>query len=431
MGMFGGIKAALAKGRDPGSDGISFFDRLYAAGGIAQGDQSAAMELRKFARERVEKARKDAAMADLLSAFGPQVQTTPTPDVSVSRMPQMTPPAPIDSLAMSRPQMPQAAPPPPAQVSAGISDYGDPRLMTLLNRATMAGIPLTAQMELLKNRSKKSYEQGVQYGDYASDNPAFIPKQIEGAQPSFGPNGSVSMRPIEGAQNVAAGMAGAVTGAQEQAKASWDLVTVPIGGRTVMLPRAVAAPLLTRQFGGQADLPNDFGRTRAPEDAAAAQALAVARANAQGDVEAGRTARRAAIPAQVDALDNMERLLPDVISGFGADARLQAARMLAATGNEDAKRKVAATETFINQGRILVANIIKTFGSNPTEGERKFAERMSGADAQLNPETLKEGIRLQRARIARDVGDQPAQSGGQWTPEQARAELARRRAGAR
>lgn len=105
--------------------------------------------------------------------------------------------------------------------------------------------------------------------------------------------------------------------------------------------------------------------------------------------------------------------------------------MLAATGNEDAKRKVAATETFINQGRILVANIIKTFGSNPTEGERKFAERMSGADAQLNPETLKEGIRLQRARIARDVGDQPAQSGGQWTPEQARAELARRRAGAR
>lgn len=83
--------------------------------------------------------------------------------------------------------------------------------------------------------------------------------------------------------------------------------------------------------------------------------------------------------------------------------KLQAARAMAATGNEDATRKVKATETFINQGRVLVADMIKTFGANPTEGERKYAERMSGADAQLNPETLREGIRLQRARINRDL----------------------------
>jgi hypothetical protein len=98
----------------------------------------------------------------------------------------------------------------------------------------------------------------------------------------------------------------------------------------------------------------------------------------------------------------MKALLPDVVAGFGSDVQLQTQRALAAFGNEDAKRKVAATETFINQGRVLVSQIIKSFGANPTEGERKYAEKMAGADAELNPATLAEGIRLAEERSARE-----------------------------
>jgi hypothetical protein len=108
----------------------------------------------------------------------------------------------------------------------------------------------------------------------------------------------------------------------------------------------------------------------------------------------------------------MEAMLPDVIAGFGSDARIAAARALAATGNEDAQRRVAATATFQNEARQLVASILPMFGANPTEGERKYAEQMSGADVSYTPETLQEGIRLARERVARDEAAYAASQGG-------------------
>lgn len=241
---------------------------------------------------------------------------------------------------------------------------------------------------------------------------AFMPDLGRGVMPAPGGGAAV----IPGFANAAAGIAGAEAGAQEEAKAGWDLVEVPMAdGTTVKLPRAVAAPMLAKQFtGGPA--PAGFGRTQSPGDRVREEGAA----RTEVEQEAALQAKVAGAAGQLEALDNMESLLPDVIAGFGAGPRIQAARALAAAGNEQASKEVAATETFLNQGRVLVASIIKSFGSNPTEGERAFAERMSGADAELNPATLKEAIRLQRARIYREMREAgratPAHPPGQRKP---------------
>jgi hypothetical protein len=125
---------------------------------------------------------------------------------------------------------------------------------------------------------------------------------------------------------------------------------------------------------------------------------------ARNEVAAAETARSRASAAvrTLPQLANMEALLPDVIAGYAAEQRLSAARALAATGNQDAIRQVRATETFKNEARQLVAAILPFFGTNPTEGERKYAEQMSGADVSYTPESLAEGIRLARERQARE-----------------------------
>lgn len=58
---------------------------------------------------------------------------------------------------------------------------------------------------------------------------------------------------IPGYADAVAGIAGATTGAQEQAKAPWTLVDVPQSdGSTIKLPLAIAAPMLAARAGAQA-----------------------------------------------------------------------------------------------------------------------------------------------------------------------------------
>lgn len=270
----------------------------------------------------------------------------------------------------------------------------------------------------------------------------FIPSLDKGQEPLFDSNGRiVAVRNMDGSVKAAADMAGAVTGAQELAKAGLDLIyTEADDGSAVQETRAqavdrvtggaVGLPALPGSTGPRAPVspaggaPPRLGVRQSPADAAAAKVIAEATASRQAE----RPQKEAVWNSQLAALTEMEALLPDVVAGFGAQPRLQLERAKAAMGDEAAQRKVAATQTFINQGRVLVAQIIKSFGSNPTEGERKFTEQMSGADAELDPKTLAEGIRLQRERIAREMN---AQGGGPTTtrrptPEEARAELKRR-----
>lgn len=217
----------------------------------------------------------------------------------------------------------------------------------------------------------------------------FIPQFDKGQEPLYDSRGQiVAIRNIDGSVQSAAEMAGAVEGAKARATAPYEFVNVPTpSGAPGVTSKANAAG---RTFIGQS-----------PAEAARAEAMA------RGDADRANALEQRATQAasQLATLDNMERLLPDVISGFGAETRLNAARALAFAGNEGAAKQVTATETYLNEARNLVSDIIKSFGANPTEGERKYAERMSGADANLNPETLREGIRLRRERINRDLAN--------------------------
>ena len=126
----------------------------------------------------------------------------------------------------------------------------------------------------------------------AADAPNFIPTLPNGTMPD-GRGGAVNIPGVVGAQ---AEQAGATAGAQEQAKAGWDLVDVPLSnGSSIKLPRAVAAPMLVQAATGRGLLPaamatggppssaepGQFGVTQTPAEAE----LAKTRAATQGQRE--------------------------------------------------------------------------------------------------------------------------------------------------
>jgi hypothetical protein len=182
-----------------------------------------------------------------------------------------------------------------------------------------------------------------------------------------------------------ASYAGVTAGAEAAARAPYQFVTTTDAqGRPITMAASQAAGNV---FTGQAP----------------AEAI-VAEGTARNQVAAAETnrARASAAMRVLPTLDTMERLLPDVITGFNADLELQTARATAGI-NPTARRRATATQTFQNEARQVVAGILPMFGTNPTEGERKYAEQMSGADVSYTPEALQEGINLARTRAAREA----------------------------
>jgi hypothetical protein len=82
----------------------------------------------------------------------------------------------------------------------------------------------------------------------------------------------------------------------------------------------------------------------------------------------------------IPALDRMDVLLTtgDVITGAGAELRLQAARGLAFAGNRDAQRQVAATQEYQNLAKSLAAGMAKTLGSNPSNADVALLTQVTG-----------------------------------------------------
>ena len=248
----------------------------------------------------------------------------------------------------------------------------------------------------------------------------FIPDIPEGAMPLYDDRGQiVAIRNIDGAVQAivereratndarnasTASYARAIAGESSAGSAPYEFVNVPTpSGAPAVISRAEAAG---RVFQGQA-----------PSDAIRAEGVA------RNEVAAAETTRvRASSMARMlPTLANMQDRLPNVIAGFGADQRLDTARGLAALGNKTAIREVTATQTFQNEARQVVALILPSFGANPTEGERKYAEQMSGADVTYTPEALAEGIRLAGERAAREISAYEAGGGEiRLTPTQAR-----------
>lgn len=78
----------------------------------------------------------------------------------------------------------------------------------------------------------------------------------------------------------------------------------------------------------------------------------------------------------------------DVITGFGAEAKLGAARLAAAAGNQDAQRIVAATEAYRNMSGRLRVGMAKTLGTNPSNADIKLLEQVTGGDIGQNAQSL-------------------------------------------
>lgn len=129
----------------------------------------------------------------------------------------------------------------------------------------------------------------------------------------------------------------------------------------------------------------------------------------------------------------------DVITGIGADIRLNAARALAAAGNQDAQRQVAATEAYRNMSGRLRVGMAKTLGANPSNADLILLERVTAGDINQSTDallaTLDQGLTFANGRTASlqsQLGSQQQGSGrvaydaegnryvvrnGQWVPE--------------
>lgn len=92
----------------------------------------------------------------------------------------------------------------------------------------------------------------------------------------------------------------------------------------------------------------------------------------------------------IPTLNQMRQALQsgDVITGLGADMRLQAARALAATGNEQARRQVAATEAYRNSSGRLRVGMAKTLGANPSNADILLLEKITAGDIGQNMDSL-------------------------------------------
>ena len=92
----------------------------------------------------------------------------------------------------------------------------------------------------------------------------------------------------------------------------------------------------------------------------------------------------------IPTLNQMKAALQsgDVITGFGADANLGAARLAAAAGNQDAQRVVAATEAYRNMSGRLRVGMAKTLGTNPSNADIKLLEQVTGGDIGQNAQSL-------------------------------------------
>lgn len=163
----------------------------------------------------------------------------------------------------------------------------------------------------------------------------FIPSLDKGQEPLFDSNGRiVAVRNMDGSVKAAADMAGAVTGAQERAKAGLDLIEVPqADGSTRMRPRDQVVAALGGGAGGLPALPGSTG-PRAPVSPAsgapggfgvrqspAAQAAQTDSAKRQVELDFMRPKAESALQqfqAKSDIVDQAIDRATDLVGGFTA-----------------------------------------------------------------------------------------------------------------
>jgi hypothetical protein len=311
-------------------------------------------------------------MSQLGGLFGsqaPQFQDGPAPSVAaptvaatVSPAGQGASPAGLDDLSGAMGQAatsaapgpaPQAAAPytyqPPTQLpGAAAPSLSDPTTQQTLLRAAMFGVPGAKEAIDILDKSRPTVKIGPDGTAYDERSPAALMRRFAnrsavngqivdlndpgntnrmiptsptpGASPVYDNRGNVVDWQLPGgAAQAIAQSEGAKTGAQEQAKAGWNLVDVPLSdGRTVKLPLAMAAPMLAARAAGvgvaaptigspQGDIGGQggpiapqFGVTQTPAEAELAKGRAATQGKNETDVAGAKSAMQ-----QVDDQTNM------------------------------------------------------------------------------------------------------------------------------
>jgi hypothetical protein len=282
------------------------------------------------------------------------------------------------------------------------------------------GTPYNTNDPSALNRTFRNVEniKGFLVDTNAADNVGrYIPDLQPGEEPVYDQNRNiVGVRNLAGAiealgareratadaSNASrASYAGVTAGAEAAARAPYQFVNVqsPTGAPTTMSAAAAAGGV----FQGQT--PADAIR----EEGAARREVAT------GDVTAQRS-REA--PERVRRYEEALALIPKAITGFGSDARVAAARLAAASGNQEARDAVAATEVYQNLiGRDIGAIVREMVGSaNISNSDRELATRIAGGDTNITPQAL---TRIVNYELSRQIGYMAA-SGRPLSAAQAR-----------
>jgi hypothetical protein len=308
-------------------------------------------------------------LGGLFGSQAPQFQDGAAPSVAaptvasaVSPAGQGAPPAGVDDLSGAMAQAATSAAPgpspeapapytyqPPTQLPGPAApSLSNPQTQQTLMRAAMFGVPgakeaidildksrptvkigpdgtpydersTSALMRRFANRSAVN-GQIVDLNDPGNTNRMIPTSPTPGASPIYDNRGNVVDWQLPGgAAQAIAQSEGAKTGAQEQAKAGWNLVDVPQSdGTTLKLPLAIAAPMLAARaaasgvaaptMGGPQGAAADQGAGVAPQigitQTPAEAELAKARAATQGKNETDVAGARSAMQ-QVDDQTNM------------------------------------------------------------------------------------------------------------------------------
>lgn len=289
--------------------------------------------------------------SDLIFSGAPQAQAS---------APNMTPGQPSGTGADMPPQLPQQAQP----TQAPGNDWLKNMTLAQVAAAKAAGMgDFTEEWKLAQSGVP------VKAGDYRVVNGKmeYVPDPAKGF--GLGPDGNVV--PIAGAADVNAAYQGAQTLAQERAKASLDMVRVPLrGGGEKLMTREEAARLLGGGGGPRGPMQgaSGFGETQSPADQTYQNEAAKTAA------EQYKTLQNEGISAQslIPKIDRMQSLLSDFNGSKLSPTGLHISQALRGMGI-DIDKSLPNKEAFEALGSKTILDLMGgKVGVGVSDGDRKM-----------------------------------------------------------
>jgi hypothetical protein len=460
----------------PGFKDLSMQEKLMMLGSAMRGDMAGAQQIPMLAVARARQAQLSEAQQEydrFLSGEGvPTLTRRDRPAIAEPQEPEADPMSSaasgviaglggLDGVPIKRDRVNVDIP--QFGVIPGEKRQGPPSLreaLPYLAKLRRAGADIKTDIDLLdKVGPDYDYVNGVRVDKRDPNGTAFVPTFDKGEEPLYDANGRiVAVRNMDGSIKSKAEAAAAITEAQERAKAGYDLVEVPMSdGSTVKLPRLEAIQRLGGGGGvpmvgaapavGGGSAPAGFGRSQTPAEKVAAEG----RAKTAVEVEA-------LTPKARSTLDTLDRKTDFVLSalrkakeqatgGVGGAAGLNAlAAAIPETAAYDLRSTLDTIEAAVGFDELQQMRDNSPTGGavgNLTDRELSLLSSLRGSLEQgQSPDQLRANIERMISEIEKVRNERKAAFTRQYsqrsgakapgssgiTPEQARAELARRRA---